>query len=89
MNRRFVTVGGGGEPQRVCAGWKREVMKLKQRGWFSRNPEERRVQLQVGRAALTLMRRFIAATDPKEKNEALIDLRICVVMLFRVAEENQ
>jgi len=90
INRRFVTIGGSGTPQHVCAGWKRQVAKFKEDGWFPRDPEQRRVQLQVGRAALTLMRRFVEAlAGSKEKDEAYIDLKICVVMLFRVAEEDR
>jgi hypothetical protein len=89
INRRFVVMGGQGQPSHICQGWKRAVQKLNSIGWYSSDPQIRKIQIEVGRAALVHLRRFIDSPDgSEEKNQAHQDLHFCCVMLFKPGLEN-
>lgn len=85
VNRRFVPVGGEltGRVQ-ACAGWKREVARLKASGQISPKPDVRKVQRIFGEYALHLIKAAIdAPEDSAEKAAHWKELRGVMEILFQ------
>src|SRR5260370_33382466 len=74
---RFIPIGGElTDRVRLCAGWKREVARLKRRGDFAGLPEARQLQIKLGNFALASIKQFVdAPVGSDEKKEHLANLR--------------
>lgn len=59
---------------RTCAGWRREIARLKAAGQFAVSPDVRDLQKQLGAHALTALKEFIESPEGEAKDEAEIRL---------------